>query len=229
MGFTSELESAHRGAGAADDRRPSTRSPELVPQRVAATRRPARGDRLHPLLDHEDGPPDQRHPEALARGPARAEPRSGRSGSAVRRHRRQPSSTSSTKPAASSNVNQPLPAITSDRLALEQVFGNLFDNAVKYRSPGAPRPVIDVSAEKRPQGAVVIEVADNGRGIARRTTSASSSCSGAPARRTSPARASASPMCAPWCAGLAATSRSTPSSAAARPFDVTLPRNLRPH
>src|SRR3954464_6342083 len=33
---------------------------------------------------------------------------------------------------------EPLPAIISDRLALEQVFSNLIDNAIKYLKPGVP-------------------------------------------------------------------------------------------
>ena len=54
-----------------------------------------------------------------------------------------------------------------------------------------------------------------------RITSASSSCSAAPACRTSRAKASASPMCEPWCAVSAAISRCNPSSARARPFGST--------
>lgn len=57
----------------------------------------------------------------------------------------------------------PLPDISSDRLALEQIFSNLIDNAIKYRSND--RPVrIRVDSEERGNFAV-IRVADNGRGI----------------------------------------------------------------
>jgi signal transduction histidine kinase len=58
-----------------------------------------------------------------------------------------------------------LPTVVSDRLALEQVFGNLLDNAVKYRSP--ERPIrIRVGARPEPGQRLVVEVEDNGRGIA---------------------------------------------------------------
>jgi signal transduction histidine kinase len=57
----------------------------------------------------------------------------------------------------------PLPDISSDRLALEQIFSNLIDNAIKYRSND--RPVrIRVDSEERGNFAV-IRVTDNGRGI----------------------------------------------------------------
>ena len=58
---------------------------------------------------------------------------------------------------------QTLPAITADRLALEQVFGNLLDNAVKYLDPARPGVV---TVHGRTTGdQVVVEVADNGCGI----------------------------------------------------------------
>jgi len=57
-----------------------------------------------------------------------------------------------------------LPTITADRLAVEQVFGNLIDNAIKYLDPGhAGR--IEVSGEAI-GSRVRYEVRDNGRGIA---------------------------------------------------------------
>jgi signal transduction histidine kinase len=56
------------------------------------------------------------------------------------------------------------PSVVSDRLALEQVFGNLVDNAVKYLSSDRPG-VITISAARR-GSRVEISVADNGRGIA---------------------------------------------------------------
>lgn len=58
-----------------------------------------------------------------------------------------------------------LPTVISDRLSLEQVFGNLFDNAIKYRSPDRPLR-ISVSARNGGRAGFVIEFADNGRGIA---------------------------------------------------------------
>ena len=58
----------------------------------------------------------------------------------------------------------PLPRISSDRTAMEQIFGNLLDNAVKYLDPQRPGQ-IEVVAEETAEG-VVFEVRDNGRGIA---------------------------------------------------------------
>jgi signal transduction histidine kinase len=56
-----------------------------------------------------------------------------------------------------------LPTIISDRLALEQVFGNLIDNAVKYLDPSRPG---QVAVTARDLGSrVEIAVEDNGRGI----------------------------------------------------------------
>ena len=56
-----------------------------------------------------------------------------------------------------------LPPITSDRLALEQVFSNLMDNAVKYLRGGVPGS-IEVQANES-DGTITYEVRDNGRGI----------------------------------------------------------------
>lgn len=58
---------------------------------------------------------------------------------------------------------EPLPEITSDRLALEQIFSNLIDNALKYLKPGVPG---DISVRGRTKlGYAIFEVTDNGRGI----------------------------------------------------------------
>ena len=57
----------------------------------------------------------------------------------------------------------PLPPIVCDRLALEQIFSNLIDNAIKYLRPGIPGK-IDVRGRTK-LGFAVFEVADNGRGI----------------------------------------------------------------
>jgi signal transduction histidine kinase len=58
---------------------------------------------------------------------------------------------------------EPLPDIVSDRLALEQIFSNLIDNALKYLKPGVPG---DISVRGRTKlGFAIFEVADNGRGI----------------------------------------------------------------
>ena len=58
---------------------------------------------------------------------------------------------------------EPLPDIVSDRLALEQIFSNLIDNALKYLKPGVPG---NISVRGRTKlGFAIFEVADNGRGI----------------------------------------------------------------
>jgi signal transduction histidine kinase len=56
-----------------------------------------------------------------------------------------------------------LPSLLSDRLALEQIFSNLMENALKYLAPGRPG-LIRVRAA-RTAGRVVVEIADNGRGV----------------------------------------------------------------
>jgi signal transduction histidine kinase len=54
--------------------------------------------------------------------------------------------------------------IEADRLGLEQIVGNLLDNAVKYRSDARPL-TITVRTRSLPIGKVSIAVHDNGRGI----------------------------------------------------------------
>ena len=56
-----------------------------------------------------------------------------------------------------------LPRIVSDRLALEQIFANLIDNAIKYLKPGVPGEIIVRGRTKF--GFAIFEIADNGRGI----------------------------------------------------------------
>ncbi len=56
------------------------------------------------------------------------------------------------------------PVLVIDRLSLEQVVANLLDNAVKYRSRERPLRIA-VRASEIAGGRVLIEVADNGRGI----------------------------------------------------------------
>lgn len=58
-----------------------------------------------------------------------------------------------------------VPSIISDKLSLEQVFGNLFDNAVKYRAIYRPLQLV-VRAQLEADDKIAIEIADNGRGIA---------------------------------------------------------------
>src|SRR4030081_1673056 len=58
---------------------------------------------------------------------------------------------------------EPLPNIVSDRLALEQIFSNLIDNALKYLKQGAPG---DIQVRGRTKlGFAIFEITDNGRGI----------------------------------------------------------------
>ena len=61
-------------------------------------------------------------------------------------------------------VVQPLPDLIADRLAIEQVFGNLLDNAAKYLAPGRPGVITERGTATGPLA--IFEVEDNGRGIA---------------------------------------------------------------
>ena len=68
-----------------------------------------------------------------------------------------------TEEAGAEIVLGPLPNLVSDRIALEQVFGNLLENAVKYLEDGRPGR-IEVRGRERGR-LVVYEVQDNGRGV----------------------------------------------------------------
>jgi len=58
---------------------------------------------------------------------------------------------------------EPVPDLVSDRLAMEQIFGNLIDNAVKYLDPSRPGRIQIRGQDLGDR--VVYEVQDNGRGI----------------------------------------------------------------
>jgi signal transduction histidine kinase len=58
-----------------------------------------------------------------------------------------------------------LPPIMSDRLSLDQIFGNLLDNAVKYRAKDKPLH-ISLTSRRLPGRRLAVDVTDNGRGIA---------------------------------------------------------------
>ena len=55
--------------------------------------------------------------------------------------------------------------LITDRLSLEQILGNMLDNAVKYQELNRPLRVA-IKARHVPGNRVIIEVEDNGRGIA---------------------------------------------------------------
>jgi signal transduction histidine kinase len=61
-------------------------------------------------------------------------------------------------------VIESVPDLTSDRLAIEQVFGNLIDNAVKYLDPSRPGRIVVRGSDLG--GNAHFEIEDNGRGIA---------------------------------------------------------------
>jgi signal transduction histidine kinase len=58
---------------------------------------------------------------------------------------------------------EPLPDLVTDRLALEQIFSNLIENALKYLKPGVPGDIAISGRNKL--GFVIFDITDNGRGI----------------------------------------------------------------
>jgi len=72
-----------------------------------------------------------------------------------------------TSEAGAQIIVEPLPEVESDRLSMEQIVGNLIDNAVKYLDHDRPGEVV-VSGEDVAGGWAVYRIADNGRGIAPR-------------------------------------------------------------
>ena len=64
-------------------------------------------------------------------------------------------------------IVEALPRLDSDRLSIEQIFGNLLDNAVKYLDPSRPGRIV-ISTDPAPPGFVGYAVSDNGRGVSER-------------------------------------------------------------
>ena len=64
---------------------------------------------------------------------------------------------------AHAEIEGNLPNLVNDRVAIEQVVGNLIDNAVKYLSPKRPGHIVVRGGEAGSR--LFIEVQDNGRGI----------------------------------------------------------------
>ena len=60
-------------------------------------------------------------------------------------------------------VQGSLPPLVSDRLAVEQIFGNLIENAVKYLSPERPGRIVVAGRVDGPT--LRYDIVDNGRGI----------------------------------------------------------------
>lgn len=60
-------------------------------------------------------------------------------------------------------IAEPLPDLTSDRVAIDQILSNLIENAVKYLQPGRPGEITVRGYEKGER--LIYEVEDNGRGI----------------------------------------------------------------
>jgi signal transduction histidine kinase len=65
---------------------------------------------------------------------------------------------------ATIEIEDGLPDIVSDRLALEQIFSNLVENALKYLQPGRPGQIV-IRGATRPGERLVFEIEDNGRGV----------------------------------------------------------------
>jgi signal transduction histidine kinase len=63
------------------------------------------------------------------------------------------------------DISVNVPGFVSDRFSIEQIVGNLFDNAVKYRDPNRPLRLA-VKAFPLNRLKIGIDVIDNGRGIA---------------------------------------------------------------
>ncbi len=66
---------------------------------------------------------------------------------------------------ATVTISPGLPTLVADRVAIEQVFGNLLDNAVKYLDSARPGQ-IELSAQSLSGHRARFSVQDNGRGIA---------------------------------------------------------------
>ena len=113
----------------------------------------------------------------------------------------------------------------SDRLALEQMFGNLIDNAVKYLDPA--RPGLNRRARRAGRAAgSSVEIEDNGRGIGAQDHERIFELFRRSGAQERPARASGLRMCERWSGASAVRSRSQSELGRGTTFQVSLPGYL---
>ena len=136
--------------------------------------------------------------QAVARGPPRADARAGGPEQGVRDHPGQSQASDRRDADARWNCRRCCPSLQSDRLALEQIFSNLVDNALKYLQPGRPGRLKIAGGQhaRRCRG-------DQGQRQwpRHRRTGPGTGVRTVPPRRprrTSRAKASGWPMCALW-------------------------------
>ena len=191
MGFTSELEGGVNSLQALIEKSQGRR-PTHGSGGAAGARRgdggSARGDRLHPLLDQEDGRVSSSAILKLSReGRRQLRPERDRS----RRSRSQASAAAiqhqlSEAGGEISRCELEVPTIVTDRLSLEQILGNLLDNAVKYRSNGRPLRIGVRTERGLPATTSRSRSPTMGAALPIRIASACSSCSGVPAPQDQP-------------------------------------------
>ncbi len=108
-----------------------------------------------------------------------------------------------------------LPGLVADRVAVEQIFGNLIDNAIKYLDRNRPGRIAVTGAVS--DGLAVFQVADNGRGIDARDHGRVFELFRRSGAQDRPGEGSGSPMSAPWCGRSAGGSTSPRRSGWAQP------------
>ena len=175
MGFTSELEELRgdifrriatlsreqSAAPSVPGKRHRYRRARARRRRQAALGRFHRGARLHQVVDRQDGPADIGDPHLTREGRREFEPvwidtRELMEGIV--------STVAHQAAEAQAKIRiDALPNIVSDRLALEQIFSNLIDNALKYLKTGVPGEITVRGRTKL--GFAIFELSDNGRGI----------------------------------------------------------------
>ncbi|MFC4295213.1 ATP-binding protein [Novosphingobium tardum] len=69
-----------------------------------------------------------------------------------------------TQDAGATITVRPIPPVESDRMAIEQILSNLVENALKYLSPDRAGQITIEGSREGPM--VLVDVTDNGRGIA---------------------------------------------------------------
>lgn len=111
---------------------------------------------------------------------------------------------------------EPLPEVAADRISMQQIMGNLLNNALKYLVPDRAGEICIRGAQGDEFTTFFIQ--DNGRGIAENDTKKYSKYSDGLVPRMSPAKGWALRMCKLWLSAMAAISGASRNPARERPL-----------